>query len=75
MSISYGSPTLPHELDLEFSSVPGKVKGPVLGKTPLSKKAQEKTYVHRARFNGGPNCQAGQGKGGAAPSLGKQWLL
>jgi hypothetical protein len=22
-----------------------------------------------------PNCQAGQGKDGAAPSLGKQWLL
>jgi hypothetical protein len=46
----------------------------MLGKTPLSKKAQEKIHVHRARFNGRPNCQAGPGKGGAAQSLGEQWL-
>jgi hypothetical protein len=52
-------------------------KFPVLGKMPLLKKAHEKTHVHRAEQSlvAGPNCQAGWGKDGAAPSLGEQWLL
>jgi hypothetical protein len=36
----------------------------MLGKTLLSKKAHKKTHVH-----------TGQGKDGAALSLGEQWLL
>jgi hypothetical protein len=47
----------------------------MLGKMLLSRKAQEKTHIHRAKFNEGPNCQAGRGKDGAALILGKQWLL
>jgi hypothetical protein len=45
----------------------------MLGKTPLSKKAHEKslTSIEQALM-AGPNCQAGQGKDGAAPSLGEQ---
>jgi hypothetical protein len=61
-------------------SVPGTqpdlgVQHQMLGKTPLSKKAHEKTHVHRAKLMSGPNFQAGRGKDGAAPSLGEQWLL
>jgi hypothetical protein len=47
----------------------------LLGKTPLSKKAQEKTHVHRAKFNGRPKLPGWLGKDGAALSLGEQWLL
>jgi hypothetical protein len=34
----------------------------VLGKTPLSKKAHEKTHVHRAKFNGRPKLPGWLGK-------------
>jgi hypothetical protein len=48
----------------------------VLGKTPLLKKAHEKSLTSiEQNLTAGPNCQAGQGKDGAAPSLGEQWLL
>jgi hypothetical protein len=48
----------------------------VLGKTPLSKKAQEKSLMSiEQSLMAGPNCQAGGGRDGAAPSLGEQWLL
>jgi hypothetical protein len=48
----------------------------MLGKTTLSKKAHEKipTSIEQSLM-AGPNCQAGQGKDGATPSLGEQWLL
>jgi hypothetical protein len=39
----------------------------LLGKTPLSKKAQEKSLTSIEQgLMAGPNCQAGQGKDGAA---------
>jgi hypothetical protein len=46
---------------------------PLLGKTSLSKKALEKilTSIEQALM-AGPNCQAGWGKDGSAPSLGEQ---
>jgi hypothetical protein len=49
------------------SSVPGTQPDPgfrhqMLGKTPLSKKAQEKTHVHRAKFNGRPKLTGSQEK-------------
>jgi hypothetical protein len=48
----------------------------LLGKTPLSKKAHEKSLMSIEQgLMAGPNCQAGWGKDGAAPSLGEQWLL
>jgi hypothetical protein len=48
----------------------------MLGKMPLSKKAHEKNLTSIEQgLMAGPNCQAGRGKDGAAPSLGKQWLL
>jgi hypothetical protein len=48
----------------------------VLGKTPLSKKAHEKSLTSIEQgLMAGPNCQAGRGKDGAAQSLGEQWLL
>jgi hypothetical protein len=48
----------------------------MLGKTPLSKKAHEKSLTSIEQgLMAGPNCQAGQGKDGTAQSLGKQWLL
>jgi hypothetical protein len=56
-------------------SVPGTQPDPrfrhqMLGKTPFSKKAHEKTHVHRAKFNGRPKLP-----GWPAQSLGEQWLL
>jgi hypothetical protein len=62
-------------------SVPGTQPDPgfryqILGKTPLSKKAHEKSLTSIEQgLMAGPNCQAGQGKDGTAQSLGKQWLL
>jgi hypothetical protein len=48
----------------------------MLGKTPLSKKAHEKSLMSiQQSLMAGPNCQVGQGKDGAALSLGKQWFL
>jgi hypothetical protein len=48
----------------------------MLGKMPLTKKAQEKSLTSIEKSSmAGPNCQAGQGKDGTAPSLGEQWLL
>jgi hypothetical protein len=48
----------------------------MLGKMPLTKKAQEKSLMSiEQSLMAGPNCQAGQGKDGTAPSLGEQWLL
>jgi hypothetical protein len=39
----------------------------VLGKTPLSKKAHEKSLMSIEQgLMAGPNCQAGRGKDGAA---------
>jgi hypothetical protein len=62
-------------------SVPGTQPDPgfqlqMLGKMPLSKKAHQKrlTSIEQGLM-AGPNCQAGQGKDGTAPSLGEQWLL
>jgi hypothetical protein len=47
-----------------------------LGKTPLSKKAHEKSLTSiEQSLMAGPNCQAGRGKDGTAPSVGEQWLL
>jgi hypothetical protein len=48
----------------------------VLGKTPLSKKAHEKSLTSiEQSLMAGPNCQVGQGKDGTVPSKGEQWLL
>jgi hypothetical protein len=48
----------------------------MLGKTLLTKKAHEKSLTSiEQSLMAGPNCQAGQGKDGAALSLGKEWLL
>jgi hypothetical protein len=48
----------------------------MLGKMPLSKKAHKKSLMSiEQSLMAGPNCQAGQGKEGAALSLGEQWLL
>jgi hypothetical protein len=52
-----------------------KTRYQVLGKTPLSKKAHEKTHIHRAKFNGRPKLPGWRGKDGAARSLSEQWLL
>jgi hypothetical protein len=57
------------------NSTQSRVSAPNVRKTLLSRKAHEKTHVHRARFNGRPKLPAGQGKDGAAQSLGEQWLL
>jgi hypothetical protein len=48
----------------------------MLGKMLLTKKAHEKrlTSIEQSLM-AGLNCQAGQGKDGAALSLGEQWLL
>jgi hypothetical protein len=47
-----------------------------LGKTPLTKTPQEQSLTSTEQSSmAGPNCQAGRGKDGAAPSLGEQWLL
>jgi hypothetical protein len=48
-------------------SVPGTQPDPgfrhqMLGKMPLSKKAHEKTHVHRAKFNGRPKLPGWLGK-------------
>jgi hypothetical protein len=52
------------------------LSSPLLGKTPLSKKAHEKSLTSIEQgLMAGPNYQAGWGKDGAAQSLGKQWLL
>jgi hypothetical protein len=62
-------------------SVPGTHPHPgfwhqLLGKTLLSKKAHEKSLTSiQQDLMAGPNCQAGRGKDGAAPSLGEQLLL
>jgi hypothetical protein len=48
----------------------------MLGKTPLTKKAHKKSLMSIEQgLMAGPNCQAGQGKDGTAPSLGEAWLL
>jgi hypothetical protein len=48
----------------------------MLGKMPVSKKAHEKSLTSiEQSLMAGPNCQAGQGKDGTAPSVGEQWLL
>jgi hypothetical protein len=48
----------------------------VLGKTPLTKKAREKSLTStELSLMAGPNCQTGQGKDGAAVNLGQVWLL
>jgi hypothetical protein len=48
----------------------------MLGKTPVSKKAHEKSLMSiEQSLMAGPNCQAGWGKGGAAVNLGQAWLL
>jgi hypothetical protein len=48
----------------------------MLGKMPLTKKAHEKSLMSvEQSLMAGPNCQAGRGKDGVAPSLGEQWLL
>jgi hypothetical protein len=47
-----------------------------LGKMPLTKKAHEKSLTSiEQSLMAGPNCQAGQGKDGAAANLGQAWLL
>jgi hypothetical protein len=43
----------------------------VLGKTSLSKKAHEKTHVHRARFNGRPKLPGWPGKRWRSPEPGQ----
>jgi hypothetical protein len=47
----------------------------MLGKTPLSKKAHEKSLTSIEQFNGRHKLPGWLGKDGAAPSLGEQWLL
>jgi hypothetical protein len=48
----------------------------MLGKMPLTKKAQEKSLTSiEQSLMAGPNCQAGQGKDGAAVILGQALLL
>jgi hypothetical protein len=48
----------------------------LLGKMLLSKKAHEKSLTSiEQSLMAGPNCQAGQGKDGAAANLGQTWLL
>jgi hypothetical protein len=37
--------------------------------------SQEKSHVLEQGLMAGPNCQAGQGKDGAAQTLGQAWLL
>jgi hypothetical protein len=45
----------------------------VIGKTPLSKKAHEKSLTSiEQSLTAGPNCQSGWGKDGTALSLGEQ---
>jgi hypothetical protein len=56
-------------------SVPGTQPDPgsqhqMLGKTPLSKKAHEKTHVHRARFNGRHKLPGWPGKRWCSPEPG-----
>jgi hypothetical protein len=48
----------------------------MLGKTPLTKKAQEKilTSIEQSLV-AGPNCQAVWGKDGTTVNLGEEWLL
>jgi hypothetical protein len=48
----------------------------MLGKTLLTKNAQEKSLMSiEQSLMAGPNCQAGQRKDGAAANLGQAWLL
>jgi hypothetical protein len=48
----------------------------VLRKMPLTKKAHEKSLTSiEQSLMAGPKSQAGQGKDGAAQSLGQEWLL
>jgi hypothetical protein len=47
----------------------------LLGKMQLTKKAHEKSLTSIEQFNGRPKLPGWPGKEGAAPSLGKQWLL
>jgi hypothetical protein len=49
----------------------GKCKVYLLGKTPLSKKAHEKTHVHRARFDGRPRLPGWPGKRWRSPEPGR----
>jgi hypothetical protein len=43
--------------------------------TAHKESSREKSHVHRAKFNGRTKLPDWLGKGGAAPSLGEQWLL
>jgi hypothetical protein len=48
----------------------------MLGKTLLTKKAHKIRLMSiEQSLMAGPNCQAGWGKDGAAPSLDEEWLL
>jgi hypothetical protein len=48
----------------------------VLGKNATHKeRSQEKSHVHRAKFNGRLELPGWPGKGGAAQALGEAWLL
>jgi hypothetical protein len=48
----------------------------MLGKTPLKKKAYEKSLMSiEQSLMARPNCQAGWGKDDAAANLGQVWLL
>jgi hypothetical protein len=47
----------------------------MLGKMLLQRKLTRNLMSIEQSLMAGPNCQAGLGKDGAAPSLGEQWLL
>jgi hypothetical protein len=47
----------------------------MLEKTPLSKKAHDKTPVHRARFNGRPKLPGWPGKRWRSPEPGRAVAL
>jgi ABC-type hemin transport system ATPase subunit len=47
----------------------------LLGKTRSQRKLTRKLTSIEQGLMAGPDCQAGQGKDGTAPSLGEQWLL
>jgi hypothetical protein len=67
---------LPDHLISQLYHILSVLLNVLLGKMPLSKKAQEKSFTSiEQSLMAGPNCQAGRGKDGTAPSLGEQWLL
>jgi hypothetical protein len=43
----------------------------MLGKMPFSKKAHEKTHIHRAKFNGRPKLPGWPGKRWRSPESGR----